>query len=149
MSQTTANTLIEIADKIKDLQYEQMFGLYSSFSNFYSSNKKYCALGGVAKNMGISEYDLFIKGGKFTHDFITNKLRLSQAERLQTWQCNKCELVRTTLQIITHLNDVHHIKFADFPKEVQSIKPISSPPSNDFKVFYVVIKQQLNNLFKK
>jgi len=91
MSQTTANTLIEIADKIKDLQYEQMFGLYSSISNFYSSNKKYCALGGVAKNMGISEYDLFIKGGKFTHDFITNKLRLSQAERLHySTLCDKC-----------------------------------------------------------
>lgn len=149
MSQTTSNVLIEIADKIKDLKETQIFGTYSSISNFFSPNKKYCALGGVAENFGMSEYDLFIKGGKYTHDFIALKLGLSENERSQSWQCSKCELVRSTLQIITHLNDVHHIKFNEFPEIVKSIKPTSKHQSHQLYVFYSIVRQGIINSIKK
>ena len=148
MSQTTSNILIEIADSIKDLKETQIFGTYSSLTNFFSPNKKYCALGGIAKKMGMSEYDLFMKGGKHTHNFIANKFRLSEAERRQSCQCNKCELIRTTLQMITHLNDVHHVKFSEFPQAVEALQPTSRPPSHDLYVFYSVVKQSILEKFK-
>ena len=130
---------LQLAGYVRNLNFKQTTYCYINPLGFISKEHSYCALGGIAKNLGLSNTVLLLHPDKVKKT-IENALNMSPEEKKQLYKCPYCkEQERSLLAMIPHFNDTHKFNWKGIADKLEILHLFKvKPRPNTNKIIRVI-----------
>ncbi len=138
---------INLAEQLRKLNYKQTTYCYINPFGFITKNHSYCALGGIAKNLGLSNFSILISPERVRHT-IESSLNMSDDEKNQIYKCPMCIEKRRLIAMIPHLNDSHKLNWKEISEKIAVLhyyKVRGKQPNRILEIVRVWYNRALNN----
>lgn len=131
---------LRLADYVRNLNFKQTAYCYINPIGFITKKHSYCALGGIAKNMGLSDLSILLYPDR-VKSTIESGLKMSDSEKSQLYKCPMCKEQRKLVAMIPHLNDTHKLDWKGISNTIAELHNYKIEPKqgvNKIAQFIVV-----------
>lgn len=137
---------LQLAELVGKISLKQTVYCYINPFGFITKNYSYCALGGIAKNLGLPNTHILFYPER-VKKIIQEKLQMSEKEQKQFYKCSKCNEKRKLLNMIPHLNDKHKMNWKEIASEIKSIHKNRLDPNKNYNTVREFVRSWIDRAF--
>ncbi len=137
-----------LSTMVKNMNYEQSTYCYINPLGFITKKYSYCALGGIAKDMGMKNIRILLYPEE-VKTTIEKGLGMSDEEKTQLYKCPLCTEKRKLLAMLPHFNDTHKLGWnaiSDMIKDLHKYRIKNYEKKHSIKEFFRIwVNRAFNN----
>ncbi|NIQ14807.1 MAG: hypothetical protein GTO02_10530 [Candidatus Dadabacteria bacterium] len=133
----------KIADDLRKLPYKRAWLCYIFPIAAFSGDQAYCALGGLARNYGMSNKRILLNPSSIK-SHLKKHMNITDEESEQFYNCPHCNEHKKLFGMLPHLNDTHFMNWSKMAETFDVLHCYKREPQTPL---YKVILEKINNKF--
>lgn len=130
----------KIADDLRNLPYKRAWLCYIFPIALFSGNQAYCALGGLARNYGMSNKKILL-APHLIKEHLKKNMNVSDEESEQFYNCPHCNEYKRLFGMLPHLNDLHNMNWKKMAETFDLLHLYKREPRNEIKLIDLIKKK--------
>lgn len=128
----------KIAEDLRNLPYKRAWLCFIFPIAAISGDQAYCALGGLARNYGMSNKSILIRPDKIKN-YLKKHMNISDKEAEQSYNCPHCNEHKKLFGMLPHLNDSHFMNWKKMAETFDMLHCVKREPRREIKLIDLMV----------